>query len=495
MSRVTVGRTIILTLDCKVCCPAVNAAREGFMRFRLLGEYVHISIAILAVVEFAVYFVAFILAAVVRFGVDLPEFEQANGQLWPRALLFSLVMMVCLLAFGLYSARQRARAFGIVMRVLAAVIAGVSVIAVVCYVFPALWVGRGVMILASLGALVGTTLTRTAFSQFVHEDVFKRRVLVYGAGQGAAAIAQLRRRSDRRGFVLVGFVRANGEAQALPVTMLDSSLGLFDLCARNHVDEVVVAMEDRRRDFPLRELLECRLAGVDVTELLTFLERETGRVRLDVLNPSWLIFGPGFRRDSLRLFSSRALDLIASLLILAVTLPGMLAIALAVLIEDGWRSPVFYRQARVGRGGRSFELLKFRSMRRDAETDGQARWAEKDDPRVTRVGAVIRKLRIDELPQILNVLRGHMSFVGPRPERPHFVAELAQKIPYYVERHCLKPGITGWAQLCYPYGSSEQDAIEKLQYDLYYIKNNSLLFDLSILVQTVEVVFMGKGSR
>jgi sugar transferase (PEP-CTERM system associated) len=465
------------------------------MRFRLLGEYVHVSIAILALVEFAVYFFAFIAAAVLRFGVDLPEFERANGPLWPTALLFSVVMIVCLLAFGLYSARQRARIFGIAMRLLAAVIAGVAVTAIVCYVIPTLRVGRGVMILASIGALAGLTLTRTVFSRFVHEDVFKRRVLVYGSGQGAASIAQLRRRSDRRGFVLVGFVRANGEAHTTPGMALDSSLGLFDLCARNDVDEVVVAMEDRRRDFPLRELLECRLAGVDVTELLTFLERETGRVRLDVLNPSWLIFGPGFRRDPLRLFSSRALDVVASLFILVVTLPLMLAIALSVLIEDGWRSPVFYRQARVGRGGRSFELLKFRSMRRDAETDGQARWAEKDDPRATRVGAVIRKLRVDELPQILNVLRGHMSFVGPRPERPHFVIELAQKIPYYVERHCVKPGITGWAQLCYPYGSSEQDAIEKLQYDLYYIKNNSLLFDLSILVQTVEVVFMGKGAR
>jgi lipopolysaccharide/colanic/teichoic acid biosynthesis glycosyltransferase len=182
-------------------------------------------------------------------------------------------------------------------------------------------------------------------------------------------------------------------------------------------------------------------------------------------------------------------------LILTVSLPVLFLSALAILVEDGWREPVFYRQARVGGAGRSFELLKFRSMRRDAETDGQARWAQKDDPRVTRVGAVMRKLRIDELPQILNVLRGNMTLVGPRPERPHFVTELAQKIPYYVERHCVKPGITGWAQLCYPYGSSEQDAIEKLQYDLYYIKNNSLLFDLSILLQTVEVVFMGKGAR
>jgi sugar transferase (PEP-CTERM system associated) len=351
------------------------------------------------------------------------------------------------------------------------------------------------MILASLASIGAVMLTRAVFSRLVDEDVFKRRVLVYGSGQGAAAIAELRRRSDRRGFVLVGYVKADGEARALPVTTLDPSLGLFDLCERHGVDEVVVAMDDRRRHFPLRELLECRLAGVDVTELLTFLERETGRVRLDVLNPSWLIFGPGFRRDPLRLFSSRALDVVASVLILTLAVPIIFLSALAILIEDGWRAPVFYRQARVGRAGRSFELLKVRSMRRDAETDGQARWAQKDDPRVTRVGGVMRKLRIDELPQLLNVLRGHMSLVGPRPERPHFVTELAQKIPYYVERHCVKPGITGWAQLCYPYGSSEQDAIEKLQYDLYYIKNNSLLFDLSILLQTVEVVFMGKGAR
>ncbi|HJX21606.1 MAG TPA: TIGR03013 family XrtA/PEP-CTERM system glycosyltransferase, partial [Steroidobacteraceae bacterium] len=247
--------------------------------------------------------------------------------------------------------------------------------------------------------------------------------------------------------------------------------------------------------FPLRELLECRIAGIDVTELLTFLERETGRVHIDVLNPSWMIFGEGFRRDPLRLLSARLLDLLASLLTVVVSLPVLVLTALAIKLEDGWRAPVFYRQARVGLAGHSFDVLKFRSMRTDAERDGQAQWAQKADPRVTRVGAVIRKLRIDELPQILNVLRGHMSFVGPRPERPQFANELVGKIPYYVLRHCVKPGITGWAQLCYPYGSSEEDAFEKLQYDLYYIKNNSLLFDLAILVQTAEVVFMGKGAR
>jgi sugar transferase (PEP-CTERM system associated) len=237
------------------------------------------------------------------------------------------------------------------------------------------------------------------------------------------------------------------------------------------------------------------LAGVEVTELLTFLERETGRVRIDALNPSWMIFGDGFRRDPVRLFSSRVLDVSASSGILLVTWPLMLITAMAVKLEEGWHAPVLYGQERVGLGGQTFRLLKFRSMRVDAEYDGQPRWAEKGDQRVTRVGRVIRKLRVDELPQILNVLRGHMSFVGPRPERPEFVRELAQKVPYYAQRHCVRPGITGWAQLCYQYGSSEKDALEKLQYDLYYVKNNSFLFDLSILVQTAEVVFMGKGAR
>jgi sugar transferase (PEP-CTERM system associated) len=277
--------------------------------------------------------------------------------------------------------------------------------------------------------------------------------------------------------------------------VLHASEGILQLCTRLDIHEVVVAMEDRRRGFPILGLLECRLAGIEVTELLTFLERETGRVRIDVLNPSWMIFGEGFRRDPVRLFSSRTLDLVASLLLVILSLPIMLLTMLAIKLEDGWRAPVFYGQARVGLAGQTFTVLKFRSMRTDAERDGQAQWAQKSDPRVTRVGAVIRKLRIDELPQILNVVTGQMSFVGPRPERPQFVAELAQKIPYYVQRHCVKPGITGWAQLCYPYGSTQEDALEKLQYDLYYIKNNTLLFDLAILVQTAEVVFMGKGAR
>jgi sugar transferase (PEP-CTERM system associated) len=467
------------------------------MRVRLFGQYVHISIAALAASDAAIFFGAMLLAYRLRFGTWYPsDRDSIDTELWLCAAVFGAVNLVSVLAFGLYSSRQRARTAGVFVRLVAAISAAGVVTAATFYVVPDLWLGRGVLALSSLFSLIGAGISRGVLVRMMDESLFKRRVLVYGVGQRTAAISSLRRRSDRRGFEIVGFVQPDGESVAVPPErILDASAGILELCARLDVHEIVVAMEDRRRGFPILGLLECRLAGMEVTELLTFLERETGRVRIDVLNPSWMIFGDGFRRDPLRLFSSRALDLVASAILVILSLPVMLLTMAAIKLEDGWRSPIFYGQARVGLGGQTFTVLKFRSMRTDAERDGQAQWAQKSDPRVTRVGAIIRKLRIDELPQILNVLTGHMSFVGPRPERPQFVAELAQKIPYYVQRHCVKPGITGWAQLCYPYGSSEQDALEKLQYDLYYIKNNTLLFDLAILVQTAEVVFMGKGAR
>jgi exopolysaccharide biosynthesis polyprenyl glycosylphosphotransferase len=214
-----------------------------------------------------------------------------------------------------------------------------------------------------------------------------------------------------------------------------------------------------------------------------------------VLHPSWLIFSTGFRRDPLREATRRSFDFLASAALLAVASPFILLTALAIKLEDGWSAPALYRQTRVGLLGNNFEIMKFRSMRIDAEKDGKAQWATENDDRVTRVGRFIRKTRIDELPQIFNVFRGDMSFVGPRPERPQFVEQLSEKIPYYRERHWVKPGITGWAQLCYAYGASEADAAEKLQFDLFYVKNHGLLFDMMILVQTAEVILLGKGAR
>lgn len=474
------------------------------MRIRVLGQSIPVSILVRAAIEVALLFLALYGAAVLRWRLDIASIERLQGALWPRALLFSVVMFACQLAFGLHSARQRARSEGIFVRIVASVAAGLAIAGVGLYLLPEVWIGRGVLALATLGAAVIALILHIGFGRFIDERVFKGRVLVYGVGRAAEAIVGLRRRSERRGFTVIGFVRPAAEsleAAPAPAPSVFASQPVFDggrlpeLCKSFDVDEIVVALDDRRRSFPIRELLECRLAGVDVTELLTFLERESGRVRLDVLNPSWIIFGEGFRRGSLREITSRVLDVIAGTVLLVVSLPAIVATVIAIKLEDGLRAPVFYRQERVGFGGRVFRLMKFRSMHVDAEAPGEARWAQHNDPRVTRVGAVIRRLRIDELPQILNVLRGHMSLVGPRPERPEFVTELSEKIPYYVERHSVKPGITGWAQLCYPYGSSEQDALEKLQYDLYYIKNNSLLLDLVILVQTAEVALFGKGAR
>jgi sugar transferase (PEP-CTERM system associated) len=380
--------------------------------------------------------------------------------------------------------------------VAASVLGGVLLIAVIFYLFPNLQVGRAALLTAALFAFVGSALARVVFDRVADEDVFKRRVLIYGAGRRAQSIARLRRRSDRRGFVPVGYVAADGDDPdgVSESDRIESSDSLLQICRRLEVDEIVVAMDDRRRQFPMEELLECRLDGLEIIELVSFLERETGKVRLDVLNPSWMIFSEGFRQGRVHSSLERTFDVIASLVLLIVALPFMLLTALAIKLTEGPRASVFYRQVRVGQYGRPFKLLKFRSMREDAESGG-AQWAQKNDNRVTRVGSFIRLTRIDELPQILNVLRGHMSFVGPRPERPEFVAQLNERIPYYRERHSIKPGITGWAQLCYPYGSSEQDAAEKLQYDLFYVKNHSLLFYLAIILQTVEVIVWGKGAR
>jgi sugar transferase (PEP-CTERM system associated) len=309
-------------------------------------------------------------------------------------------------------------------------------------------------------------------------------------------LAKLRRRADQRGFRLLGFVPAEGEDNIVAEDRLVRvNGGLAEYARKNAIEEIVVAMDDRRRGFPLKELLECRLEGIVISEQVTFLERETGKVHLELLTPSWIIFGGGFRRNGMRVHSERIFDLAASFGLLLIASPLMLLTALAIKLEDGLSAPIFYGQDRVGFGGRIFRVLKFRSMRVDAERDGKAQWATTNDNRVTALGKYLRKLRIDELPQLLNVLRGEMSFVGPRPERPQFVDKLAETIPYYRERHSVKPGITGWAQLCYPYGASEQDAVEKLQYDLFYVKNHDLVFDMLILLQTVEVILLGKGAR
>jgi sugar transferase (PEP-CTERM system associated) len=466
------------------------------MTVRLFNHYVPLPILCLAAAEILMFVLAPYFAG--RWLEGTPWGGARDDIVFsPQNLLFALALMAGLLAVGLYNPRQRSRFAGQFVRVVVAVFAALLGLAMIYFAFPDLALGRFRMLLAAGLAVFGSMVVRIVFERTVDADAFKRSVLVYGAGRQAATIAKLRRRSDQRGFRLVGYVPAEGERelQAPKGQLLDRDRPLRALCTEHAIDEIVVAMDDRRSGFPMRELLECRLDGVEINEVITFLERETGRLQLDVLNPSWMIFSEGFQRGRVHAAFERAFDLLASSVLLAVSLPLIAIVALAIKIEDGWKGSVLYRQARVGQYGRQFQLLKFRSMAEAAESDGRARWAEVNDQRVTRVGAWIRKLRLDELPQLVNVLRGDMSLVGPRPERPEFVVDLEDSIPYYAERHNLKPGITGWAQLCYPYGSSEKDAREKLQYDLYYVKNHSLLFYLAILVQTVEVVVWGKGAR
>jgi len=462
---------------------------------RIFQHYWHLHLAVLAVIEGVIFFFAPYAAAYLRFNSQ-PLAEEMLGPMLPRGVVFAGVLFISMAAMGLYNSRQRSRLAGLIARVAASVFGGGMFITILFYLFPYLHIGRGALLISLVIAFGGSVIARIVFDTLVDEDVFKRRVLVYGSGRRGASIARLRRRSDRRGFVVVGYVPAEGdEASEVPDDeKLPTSVDLLTLCEKHRVDEIVVAMDDRRRRFPMEQLLECRLEGVDVLELVTFLERETGKVRLDLLNPSWMIFSEGFGRGRIHDTMERGFDILASLLLLVVAAPLMVLTALAIKIMEGPKASIFYRQVRVGQYGRPFRLLKFRSMREDAEKDG-AQWAQKNDSRVTPIGAFTRLTRIDELPQILNVLRGEMSFVGPRPERPEFVGQLEERIPYYRERHTIKPGITGWAQLCYPYGSSEQDAIEKLQYDLFYVKNHSLLFYLAILVQTVEVIVWRKGAR
>jgi sugar transferase (PEP-CTERM system associated) len=334
------------------------------------------------------------------------------------------------------------------------------------------------------------------FMDLLEQRNINRRVLVLGAGRRAATLYQLRRRSDLLGFNLAGYVPSPADEVAVPAeNQLRPAQPLPEFVRAEKIDLIIVAVDDRRGALPMAELLDCRTQGVEVVDLVSFLEQETGRIKLDVMHPGWLAFSRGFRHGLMRGIVKRAFDVMVSLLILVATLPITLLTALAIWIEAGGSGPIFYRQMRVGAGGKVFPVFKFRSMRPDAEKDGKARWAQPGDARVTVVGRFIRKYRIDELPQLLNILRGDMSFVGPRPERPEFVATLTQSLPYYRERHRVKPGLTGWAQICYPYGASEQDAFEKLQFDLYYVKNHSLLLDLTVLLQTAEVVLWGKGAR
>lgn len=463
---------------------------------KIFGKYGLLPIVMLVVAEAFLIFLSFYAGVIIRFGAGAQINENLGGPIWPRAVVFTTCMLVSLYAMGLFKVRIREASTGIVLRIAVACFVGAAATTLIFYAMPFLYTGRGVLFLALAVAFVLMVAVRLQFMRLVDEKMFKRRVLVFGAGEKALSLARLRRRSDRRGFAIVGYVPDSGDSPTVDSDKLVSVDGtLLDYAVGNNINEIVVAVDERRRSVPVRELLACRIAGIQVTDVIQFFERESGKVRLDLLYPSWLIFSEGFEGNANLQVIKRSLDLLLSIFLIFLTWPIMLIAALAIKASEGVRAPILYRQERVGLCGQKFEVLKFRSMRVDAEGEDGAQWASQNDDRITGVGRWLRKLRIDELPQLINVLAGDMALVGPRPERPEFVVQLEQSIPYYQERHSVKPGITGWAQLSYPYGSSEKDAREKLQYDLYYVKHQGLLFDLQIILQTVEVIIFNRGAR
>ncbi len=323
----------------------------------------------------------------------------------------------------------------------------------------------------------------------------RTRILIFGAGPAAQVVGSTLKSSDPNALI-VGYVPGPNEPTiAVPQEELLTPSGtLVETAKRLGVDEIVVALTERRAgSMPLRQLLDCKLSGIKFFDLNSHFEKTLGQIRIDYLNASWLIFGDGFNQGTLRTTVKRVFDVLCALVLIVLAAPVMAVTALLIKLESP--GPMLYRQERVGQGGKTFFVTKFRSMRNDAEKDGKPRWATANDSRVTRVGNVIRKLRIDELPQLFNVLKGEMSLVGPRPERPFFVEQLTQEIPFYAVRHSVKPGVTGWAQVRYHYGSTVEDSQEKLQFDLYYVKNHTLFLDLVVLLETVGVVLTGKGAR
>lgn len=451
-------------------------------------------VAFLAVVDILAATLAFGLAMWLRFafsGASMEWFIEATP--YP-ASSFVFWVMVGMLGMGLYRVRQRPTGGEVVARVFLAVLLGSLANILFFYMVPNFFVvGRGVMALAMLIACVMLVGVRLVMLRLIDNNPVKRRILVVGAGEFASKISMLRRRSDRRRFEAVAFVALDDDRQRAAELGIEPVIDAAD-AANYKFDEIVVALDDRRGLLPMEFLLQFKQHGIHVTDLVDFLERETEYLDLDILRPSWLLYEKSSETSLVYRLLKRAFDVFFGMVLLILTLPLTLLAVVAIVIEDGIGTPIFYRQTRVGRHGRIVRLYKFRSMRVDAERDTGPRWSTAGDDRITRTGSILRRFRIDELPQMINIVKGDMSVVGPRPERPEFVEQLSRQVPLYYYRHGVRPGLTGWAQLNFPYGASVADAREKLQYDLYYIKNASLILDLLILLQTAEVVVWGRGT-
>lgn len=411
-----------------------------------------------------------------------------------RSVAIAVLVVLMLYAMGLYAWHVAKSYFDLLIRILLALALALALYVLFAYAFGVLTLPLSAIAPGIPVSFVALALVHDGFLRIADLAHLKTHVLILGTGSNAKRLEALENRGRASRYRIAAFIDIeDGENAVAPERIVASPGDLLDYVRRTGVDEIVLAPQDRRGSLPLDALVAVRLTGVPVTPYASFCERAEGAVPLEELKPSWFFEGTGFRTGSWHMAGKRVIDVTASLTLLALTFPILALTAFAIKLESP--GPVFYTQRRVGQLDRTFTLYKFRSMRNDAERAGQVQWARQNDARVTRVGRIIRKSRIDEIPQALNVLKGEMSFVGPRPERPEFVELLAKEIPFYRERHCVKPGITGWAQLNYPYGASVEDARRKLAYDLFYIKHFTLMFDLSVVLQTVRVVIWNAGAR
>lgn len=459
---------------------------------RFFRHYIPMSMLMLTIVEFLVFTYISGFVAERHGSAELVALQQSAYKPW----LFAAILTLLNSTFGLYDWEWTKGLASLLIRVGGSFFVSAWILALGGQLLPQVFPLGMEYLVGILVAGLASVLIRLLFMEWGKTDLFKKRILVLGTGSRAAKIEEMAATGEAQGLCIVGYMPLGTSHHYVPRERVveEDNNSLFEIATRLGASEIVVAVRERRGGgLPMADLLECKLRGLHILDLPAFFERQTGILPLEAINASWMIFSEGFSQGSARDVVKRFFDLLVSGSFLVFALPIMLLAGILIRLES--RGPVFYTQERIGQFGHPFTIYKFRSMFTDAEKDGLPVWARQKDDRTTRVGRFIRRTRIDELPQILNVFLGHMSFVGPRPERPYFVNELAAQIPYYHARHSVKPGITGWAQVKFPYGASVEDAMNKLQYDLYYVKNHSLFLDLMVLLQTTQVVVLGKGVR
>ncbi|SPP99496.1 Undecaprenyl-phosphate glycosylphosphotransferase [Candidatus Sulfobium mesophilum] len=435
--------------------------------------------------------VAFYISLCLRFG-GLSEGQAKYEHLGFTVVVFVITLLFCSFFVELYTQDRNLSNKETLVRTVASSCLAFVILSTFFYVFPSIKMWRGMLAycLVSFSAL--QFIWHLFFGLFPRLPAFAKGVLIFGAGASAEKLGELVL-STNHSHILRGYVTCDTETCVVPAAYIPEGGSLLETARKERAQKIVISLTERRGNLPLKDVLDCKLSGIDVLDAPSFYEQMTGKLLIEEMKPSSLIFSDGFKITSFKMLSKRAIDLALALVGSVVILPFLPILALLVKADSP--GPVLFRQTRVGKGEKDFVLYKFRTMRDDAEKGTGAVWAEKEDCRITRVGKFLRKSRLDEVPQIYNVLKGDMSFIGPRPERPEFVEQLKKIIPYYSERHFVKPGITGWAQIKYPYGASTEDAVEKLRYDLYYIKHLSLFLDFLIVLETVKVVLFGRGSR